>query len=489
MFFKKNKSECKEMGCILEHVESTLNGTSTQAPQTEHIVHNKVLAKFNHLLENERRMSNAAKNILDITTSVSSFNVGMSHLSDQLMVFAKEMNSLSESNLAIVEETTATMGQVNDTIDKTADTLEDLSKRSRTLSIKNNTSKEALVEANGLKENLIQDTQVMSDKIEQFIQLATEVSKIVESVQEIANKTNLLALNAAIEAARAGEQGKGFAVVAEEVRNLADNTKENLNGMRQFVNDMHIAAQEGKESMDRALASTSFMSDKIESVSDTVEENIEMLEDVIGRVEAVRKDMGGIKTASEDINKAMEMSSQDAEKLTHITQIMHQEVTESISYAKNISAIDDKLSVVVSDLYEGRKAGKHAVTNKELQSVIQKALAAHLEWVEKMKKIVSTMEILPLQTNPKKCAFGHFYHAFNITHPEIVKEWKEIEKIHEEFHRMGDKVMEAVKQKNQEEAKAIYGQTELLSASITNLLKKIDTKIEGLNQRNIQIFE
>ena len=73
-------------------------------------------------------------------------------------------------------------------------------------------------------EQAFQLAQQGNQTIEQLGAAATEIGKVIETIQDIAEQTNLLALNATIEASRAGDAGKGFAVVATEVKGLARQT-------------------------------------------------------------------------------------------------------------------------------------------------------------------------------------------------------------------------------------------------------------------------
>jgi len=303
-FFKK--APCHEAVCIIKNVEDRISGKVVENPNVDYPIHKTLYKHFDRLLESEKKMSTNSKRMLSTTSSLSDFDVKTTFSAHRLIDFAKDMSNVSESNLAIVEEITASMNQVNNLVGTTSDTMNELSRSSKALVKKNDESMVQLNEVKILKENVIDDMTVMNEHIKQLVDMATKINEIVNGVEAIAEQTNLLALNASIEAARAGEAGKGFAVVADEIRKLADSTKTNLDDMRVFVNNIHIAATGGRESMDDTMKSTNNMNSKLDLIHDTMKENVSLMKETINDVDQISESMGDIKEATKQINLAMD---------------------------------------------------------------------------------------------------------------------------------------------------------------------------------------
>ena len=387
-----------------------------------------------------------------------------------------------------MEETTATMGQVRDNVGFTSERLNQLSEESRELTEKNSEGRKLLEEVETLKAGVVEDTRQMDDQIMKLVGLVQEIEGIVDSVQGIAAQTNLLALNASIEAARAGEQGKGFAVVAGEVGKLAENTQKELDAMKRFVQKIYEASKAGQASTAQASSSTQKMSGKLDIVFKTVGDNINMLEQVASDVAAINDYMNMVEQASGDVNAAMEQCSQDAEQITNLTMTVSELADETREAADQISSIENKITESTRLLYKGMNTGITMLTNQELIEILESAKQAHNDWAGKVSSMADQMKILPLQLDPNKCAFGHFYNAITIQHPQLVEEWDSLSEVHKRFHTLGRHAIDAIGSGDTEKAEKESREAESLSREIIKALDEMIQQIEAMSEQGQDVF-
>ncbi|NLX61804.1 MAG: chemotaxis protein [Tissierellia bacterium] len=137
---------------------------------------------------------------------------------------AEELNASSDTSYKTAEET---LGIIDEGSKNVYDAIEYMEE------IKDSISS-VVEEINGLKKS------------------TGEIKEILDIINNIAKQTNLLSLNAAIEAARAGEAGRGFAVVAEEVRKLADKSKESVDNISNIIGNINLSVNKTIEAIEKS---------------------------------------------------------------------------------------------------------------------------------------------------------------------------------------------------------------------------------------------
>lgn len=233
---------------------------------------NKILALAKRLSEynlSERIDIKSKNEFKDIGDALNNAQDNVKELIKTVINGAEDITASSEELSANIEEMTAQLEEINNStneitavINESSNTAEELYLSISTVKSNvvvlaekaeegNENSKAVKSRAGEIKVNtkgIIDSTANVYEKVEGEIIAAIEKAKVINeiatmanTIEEISEETNLLALNAAIEAARAGEHGRGFSVVAEEVRNLAEESKNSVHSVKETIGDIQKA--------------------------------------------------------------------------------------------------------------------------------------------------------------------------------------------------------------------------------------------------------
>ena len=207
---------------------------------------------------------------------------------NQLMVGTSQISATTRQSASVAAEQASVVTQVSSTVEE----IHQMSS-----STMRATKKVLEMASSATKKGL--SGQESIDKVAHVMTLVGSVVEIVETVEGLAEQSNLLALNASIEAAKAGEYGRGFAVVAEEIRSMARLSKKATSQIRkaiQGVKEGKDAIDSSNEAMERLMMVLKKSSDSAREIYAAASEQVEGIQQLNESMENVAQ--GGKDTAA-----------------------------------------------------------------------------------------------------------------------------------------------------------------------------------------------
>ncbi|HZJ82464.1 MAG TPA: methyl-accepting chemotaxis protein [Clostridia bacterium] len=186
--------------------------------------------------------------------------------------------------------------------------------------------------------------------ISSFVEKTKSIGEFVTTINTIAEQTNLLALNAAIEAARAGDAGRGFAVVAEEVRKLADNSKQATEEVEDIMEGIISEADSASSMLDNigmVIAQETEAVDNTTNTFNVIAENVEniisRINDVSRSISLIEKDKDEVTNSIQNISAVSEESAAASQQVAATTQEQKRFIEEMAASSQNLNQLSLQL--------------------------------------------------------------------------------------------------------------------------------------------------
>lgn len=288
----------------------------------------KLASREDSLGELVRMIRKAASSFAGIVGGINVATKELGEVSEEFnAIFTDMQNSLgmtNESVSLIAKNTIAQADKTNrikDRIDEISQSISGISDNVNALTVSadkmedcNSNAEEIinkLIEISVQCKEAIEDVRKQADLTNQSAQ---QIQTVTEIIADISSQTNLLALNASIEAARAGENGKGFAVVAEQIRVLADQSRESTQKINTLVTDLIGNSDVSVQITERVSEAVVEQNNKIKET----EEIFKTLNNEIGQVgnaiSGIGTEVNDLKNSSDEIGSGIESLTEFADQ-------------------------------------------------------------------------------------------------------------------------------------------------------------------------------
>ena len=183
---------------------------------------------------------------------------------------AEEMSINMNSVAAAAEQATTNVGMVAAAAEQMLSSIQDVST--------------STAKASTITQSAVDESKSASIRVHELGDAAIAIGRVSEAINEISEQTNLLALNATIEAARAGEAGKGFAVVAGEIKNLANQTSDATEEIKQSVVGIQTTTKATASQIGQISGIIDQVNDIVTGISSAVEQQSGTTSEIVRNV-------------------------------------------------------------------------------------------------------------------------------------------------------------------------------------------------------------
>ncbi len=294
----------------------------------------KLQGMIKNIVGNADTLNRSSLELSGLSEHVSDGAEQMSAKTNTVASSAEEMSSNMESVAVAMEQASTNMGVVATSAEQMTSTINEIAQNSE--------------KARTITGEAVSRAQNVSDKVDELGNAAQEVGKVTETITEISEQTNLLALNATIEAARAGEAGKGFAVVANEIKELARQTAEATQEIKEKINGIQSSTSGTISEIGEILKVINNVNEIVSTIATAVEEQSVTTKEIASNVTQASR---GIQEVNENVSQSSVVSTEIAKDIADVNNTTN-EINNSSSQmkrnAKELSKLANELKALVS---------------------------------------------------------------------------------------------------------------------------------------------
>ena len=310
---------------------------------------NDMVRSFAQIVTGIRR---ASRELSELSTTFSQSFDTMNEALDQV---SGEVASITDNTVSQAEKTqhvqqkVAEIGNAIEVIASNITLLSDSALKMKDCNESAEVIMQQLVEISRQNRQSIDEVQSQTDRTNQS---ALQIRTATEIIAGIASQTNLLALNASIEAARAGEQGKGFAVVAEEIRTLADQSRESSEQINKIVNELIDNSNVSVDITGKVSEAFEQQNAKIRETETIFTALNHEIESVSTSIQGINSEVGGLNEHKSAIEEKMDSLAAAAETNTTSARDTSEAMNEFEALVEECKNATARITSVVAELDE-----------------------------------------------------------------------------------------------------------------------------------------